>query len=192
MKYKPFHRQKGVVLVIGLLYLAVLTALSAVAAQSVLLQERMAGNARDRNLALQAAEAALRDAEHYIRSDAAPFAPLQPDSFDGSGGLYDARDHPGEFSRYDALTDPAATRVLGADTGAVALPRVSAQPRYLIELLAVSCTGSEDQSLYRITSRAQGVNEDTVVVLQSRYRRDQSCAGGASGVPSGGDGDAAL
>jgi type IV pilus assembly protein PilX len=183
---KPPRRQRGAVLVIGLLLLVVMTVLSTSAMQSTILQERMAGNDRDRNLAFQAAEAALRDAEQYIQSDAAPFAPFQPTSFNGSG-LYDARANPGAFSRINDLTDPTMTRAFGADTGAAVLPEVAAQPRYLIELLAASCAGSNQSALFRVTVRARGANDNTSVTLQSRYRRGIPCSGGSSDATTGSD-----
>jgi type IV pilus assembly protein PilX len=54
--------QRGVVMIISLVMLVTVTLIALFAAQGVLLGERMAGNERDRIIALQAAEAALRDA----------------------------------------------------------------------------------------------------------------------------------
>ncbi len=56
-------KQRGAVMVVSLLLLLVMTVLALTASQSTMLQERMAGNARDVDLAFQAAEAGLRDAE---------------------------------------------------------------------------------------------------------------------------------
>ncbi|MGH8403161.1 MAG: pilus assembly PilX family protein, partial [Gammaproteobacteria bacterium] len=55
--------QGGFVLIVALILLLVLTLLGLAAAQSTSLEERMAGNMRDQNLAFQAAEAGLRAAE---------------------------------------------------------------------------------------------------------------------------------
>ncbi len=52
-------RQQGVTLFTALIFLIMLTLLGANAAQISILEERMAGNARNRDLAFQAAEAAL-------------------------------------------------------------------------------------------------------------------------------------
>lgn len=68
-------RQHGGALITGLIMLVALTLLGITVLQSANLQERMSGNTRDRNLALQAAEAALRDAEYDIlalRADGTP------------------------------------------------------------------------------------------------------------------------
>jgi type IV pilus assembly protein PilX len=186
-------RQRGAVLVIGLLLLVVMTVLGTAAMQSTGLQERMAGNARDRNLAFQAAEAALRDAEQFINSKVAPFEPFQASSFNGAGGLYNSSASPAAFSLYADAADATKTRAFGTGTGAATPPEVAAPPRYLIELLAASCAGSNDSALFRITARAQGANGNTAVTLQSRYRRAVSCGGGGpSGVPIGGDNNAAI
>ena len=60
------HRQRGVVLAVSLILLLVLTLLGVTAMQSTVLQERMAGNAREISMAFQAAEAALRDGENAL------------------------------------------------------------------------------------------------------------------------------
>jgi type IV pilus assembly protein PilX len=57
------QRQRGAIMVVSLLLLLVMTVLALTASQTTTLQERMAGNARDSDLAFQSAEAGLRDAE---------------------------------------------------------------------------------------------------------------------------------
>ena len=56
------HRQRGAVMIVTLLFLVILTMLGITALSSTTMEERMAGNTRDSQTALQAAEAALRDA----------------------------------------------------------------------------------------------------------------------------------
>lgn len=60
-------RQSGAILVVSLLLLLVMTLLGLTAMQVTRMEERMAGNARDIDLAFQSAEAGLRDAEDRIR-----------------------------------------------------------------------------------------------------------------------------
>lgn len=60
------HRQRGAALITGLVFIVVLTIVGVTASRMASLEERMAGNLRDRSLALQAAEEALRDAERDI------------------------------------------------------------------------------------------------------------------------------
>lgn len=59
-------KQRGTILVVSLLLLLVMTVLALTASQTTRLQERMAGNARDLDLAFQAAEAGLREAEFEV------------------------------------------------------------------------------------------------------------------------------
>ena len=67
-------------MLIAILVMMVVLAFIALAAVSTsIVQERMAGNARDRNVALQAGEAALRDAERDIEAN-----------LDASSGFNDA------------------------------------------------------------------------------------------------------
>lgn len=59
-------RQAGAALITSLIFLTVLTILGMSTLGTALLESRMAGNARDRSIAFQAAEMGLRDAELYI------------------------------------------------------------------------------------------------------------------------------
>ena len=59
-------KQTGVVLVVGLVFLLVMTIIGVTAIQSSTMQERMAGNASDRNLAFQSAETALKRGEDEV------------------------------------------------------------------------------------------------------------------------------
>lgn len=64
---KILNREKGAALITSLVFLTVLTILGMSTLGTSLLESRMAGNMRDRNLAFQAAEIGLRDAELFIR-----------------------------------------------------------------------------------------------------------------------------
>ena len=59
-------RQSGMVLVVSLIILVVVTLLAISALRVTTLEERMAGNTRDRQLAFQAAEYALREAQDFL------------------------------------------------------------------------------------------------------------------------------
>ncbi|OMG66871.1 pilus assembly protein PilX [Stutzerimonas balearica] len=62
-------KQRGAVLLISLIMLLLLTILGTTAMRDTNLQERMAGNMRDHNLAFQAAEAGLRFAEQQVKNN---------------------------------------------------------------------------------------------------------------------------
>ena len=60
------QKQQGVTLFIGLIFLIMLSLLGINAAQMSTLEERMSGNVRSRDLAFQAAEAALKHVEQNL------------------------------------------------------------------------------------------------------------------------------
>lgn len=190
----PKSRQSGAALITGLIFMVVLTMIGVTAARMSTLEERMSGNMRDRSIALQAAEIALRDAERDIRNELAPGATTNPrrnpaisgiTDFLGDCGLATAATSddglcysgPGVATPIFAASgndfDAAAiaTATFGDYTGAAAIPGLSAQPRYVIEGVPRLPSGeSSTQHFYRITVRAQGANENTVVWLQEVFR----------------------
>lgn len=91
-------RQTGVALIVGLIVLTTLTFLSLSGMHNAQVEERMAGNFRDRSLTFQGVEAALRDAEAYLQEvDLPPFGGSVP-------GLIGRLSSPGSaayWSRYD-------------------------------------------------------------------------------------------
>ena len=60
--------QQGAVLIISLIILLLMTLIGTTGMQVTSLEEKMAGNMRDRNLAFQAAESALSAAETYLQN----------------------------------------------------------------------------------------------------------------------------
>lgn len=161
--------------------------------QSTGLEERMSAAGSDSNVAFQSAEAALRDAEQYIKSTADvnnPFNPLK-----SNGGPFGKVATPsctnGLCQRPSTTTTPSpwvsfsesdwTTSGLsyGSKTAASAIDGVSAQPRYVIELLAVTDAGDGVRcyGTFRLTARAWGANDTTVAQLQTIFRlKAISCA----------------
>ncbi|MES1191010.1 MAG: PilX N-terminal domain-containing pilus assembly protein [Steroidobacter sp.] len=68
------HFQSGAALIVSLIFLLIMTILALSMSQTTTLEERMAGNARDANLAFQGAESGLKSAVTYMNgiSDAGP------------------------------------------------------------------------------------------------------------------------
>lgn len=177
--YKPpnLHHQSGAVLVVSLIMLLLLTIIGVTSMQTTSLEEKMAGNMRDRNIAFQAAEAALRDAERDLSnaSSSANRNITGISSFVADCGASTTGSNIDDGLCYTAggygtpiwttVNMTAAPSVAyGSFTGAAAIANLSAQPRYIIEGLT---TGSP--FYYRITVRAQGANPNTVVWLQAVY-----------------------
>jgi len=151
-------RQRGVTLIVALIFLAILMLLGVTVAQTSSLEERMAGNTRDRDLALQSAEAALKDAE-------ADLPGFLTNAFDGSTeGLiaFNAANanHAAYWNAYD--WDNAS------QLASTSLDEVAEQPRYVIEKLPDSATTKR----FRITARGIGSSANTAVILQAGYERD--------------------
>lgn len=164
---RPVAPQRGVVLVIALVMLVMMTLMALSAAQITGLNERMVGFARDRDVAFQAAEAGLREGERVLQLASLP-------AFDGTAGLYPTL-APGTTPRWKTI-DWATSSVGygGSITG------VSAAPRYVVEEIVFlpeageSLDAAEAESTnayYRVTARAVGGEGNTVVVLQTTYRR---------------------
>jgi len=165
---KQSPRQDGMVLITGLIFMVVLTLIVDASMRTTLLEERMAGNARDTDLAFQAAEAALRAGEEVLNS-----ASLE--EFTSTSPAYlsvDTRMDTYWRDTHDWSADAEA--VTGTITG------VSAAPRFVIEeLRPIPAAGNEsetfkpllDSSIFKVTARGVGGNPSTVVVLQSTYQR---------------------
>ncbi|RMD78758.1 MAG: pilus assembly protein PilX [Gammaproteobacteria bacterium] len=165
--------QRGSALVVSLLVLLVLTLLALAGTRSTTLEERMAGNFRDRHLAFQAAETALRDAEAFIEGVASTGA------FNGAGGLLGQADPEPDYN------DPATWTAGASRAYSGSLPGVASQPRYIIKHLG-STGGASGGSLniggygqaqaggvqlFRITVQAVGGGAGTRVLLQEHYGR---------------------
>lgn len=200
-------RARGAALVTVLFVLIAVLIVAVSAATAALNAEKSARNERDRHIALQAAEAALVDAERDIRAldPASPravmFAPGSALGFvDGCGKGVDGPGL-GLCSRIEAPGVPAwvgaslAGNDAGANgavsygtftgavmpTGAGTLP--ARPPRYIIELMPFSRAGEDAgqqvANFYRITAIGFGSRPATKVVLQSFYRKSVAAEGAA-------------
>lgn len=171
-------RQQGVALITGLIFLVVLTLIAITAARMAVLEERMSGNMRDRSMAIQAAELALRDAERDIRisgriSGLTNFVSACTNGlcYNGVQGNVNGTDW-NITPVWSTVSMTAAPSVAyGANTGATNIPGLSAQPRYILEGMRKTPPGSgQPVYFYRVTVRAQGANPNTVVWLQEVFR----------------------
>lgn len=177
--------QRGISLVLVLLFLIILTLVGVAASVASLSAERMARNSRDQNIALQAAEAALRDARIDITVTR---------KFIGRTGASETCDIPGfkgfcvpavegkpVWERY--LEDSAHSVELAEVTNQTAqkMPLVanalaggvSRQPRYVVESIP-DLSGSLDPAkikyVFRISAIGYGANPNTKVMVQEVVR----------------------
>jgi type IV pilus assembly protein PilX len=168
--FTSYQAQTGVVLVISLIILLLLTIIGLTAMQTTALEEKMAGNLRDKSLAFQAAESALRSAELSLN-------PLPKFTTAGTGGLYLDNNPSSPNSIPTALailtdnfwiSNPvASSTVTGLGNGIDAQP-----PVYIIQELPSFCPvpcelPPQTYIPYKVTVRATGGRTNTVVILQS-------------------------
>jgi type IV pilus assembly protein PilX len=159
-------RQQGGALIVAMVMLLAMTLLGVTAVRNTTLQERMAGNLRDNNLAFQAAERGLREGERFLRSPTIP-------PFTGANGLLVMQDDAGKGSFWSAYD------WTGNGRAAAGVSDVARAPLYVIEELppVPQAGGSArfgplpDVGFYRVTAQAVGGTTDAVVILQTTYRR---------------------
>jgi len=163
-------RQRGATLMISLMILLVMTLIGITSMGTSNLEEKMAGNDRDINMAFHAAEAALRQAESYVMNDIASTA-----AFDGTNtGLYAVDSNPD--------IDAAATWTNSLNYSGT-ISGINTAPKYIIEVMGA--VGNEDVNIsgygessgagiittFRITTRGTGGTDGSVAMLQSYYGR---------------------
>lgn len=178
MRLSKFN-QTGSALIISLILLMLLTMLGLSGAQVSSLEEKMAGNQRNSNLAFQAAEIALRTGEFDVRDRAAN--ELDASKINCTNGLYPAGDldcngiDPEPIWNNDNMTWSDAQAIPYNGTG---LPTILASkpPAYIVEQLAGVPTGPEvpavmESSYYRITARGVGGSDSAVAIVQSIFKR---------------------
>jgi len=168
-------RQRGSILIVSLMILVVLTMLGVSSMSTTSLQERMAGNFRDRQIAFQTAELTLAYAEAFAK-DSINSASI----FDGTNGYYAEYTGPTNLNAFDSSW--------WSTTGSQVLPttidQVRTQPRYVIEYrgdigqeegTSINLSGYGESagggaiSNFRVTVRATGLSDNTQVILQSNY-----------------------
>lgn len=169
-------RERGAVLVVGLVFLLLMTLIGVTAFVVATQEERMAGNTRDRLRALEAAEQALRECERHLGG---PLPPLLSADGSADSGMYEAPDvdrSPAEAQKWQTIAwDSEPTRQLAG------VVEVAEQPRCIVQRLARARSG--DASLraeaapspaiaYQVTGRGVGAARGTVMVLQSTFVRD--------------------
>lgn len=176
-------RQRGSTLIVALVFLLAMTLIGVTAMQGTTQQESMAGNLRQRNLAFQAAEAALRNGEALLTQAVLP-------TFNNTGVNVGLRQSVtpttdiGTFwlDTYCWVVKTGCTAAESQEYAGVPLDEIVSQPLYVIEELppvpkkpgsgdSVKFQAISDEYFYRVTARGLGGTADAVVILQSTYKR---------------------
>jgi type IV pilus assembly protein PilX len=170
-------RQRGAALIVSLLLLLVLTILAIGASQTTRLEERMAGNMRDIDMAFQGSEAGLRAAEKYIA-----ITPALPTCLDSTSASCYVLEQ-GHFSTIDLAHKDKAwwranAKAFGRDT-AQQVVGVVEEPRYVIEefqtvtfSLTVGHGAPPGKTYYKSTAWSPGATETSHAVVESVFSRD--------------------
>ena len=186
--YRDMVGQRGAALIVGLIMLLLLTLVGVAGMKDTMLQERMVGSTRDREVAQQAAEAALRDAEKTIAAAGSPSAVSGAVVVANVGGLNRKIGGQNVTEQKYWLSDATWAAYGGNALTYTGIKRAdgttSVPVKYVIERLPSTYnpipntqnTIPTDTSLdlitdYRITARAEGLSSNSVVILQSVYRR---------------------
>ncbi len=174
------RREEGAVLVVGLVMVLLMSIIAVSAIRGSNLQESIAGNMRERNLAFQAAESALRIGEASVSDQ------VSRPVITNNNGLYrDTYVTPTtSILTYTAANWVDATKV---KVTALNLRYVSREPTYIIEELdpdigvgaameksAIDVEGMQntgDITPYRVTSRGFGPTDKSIKTLQTTYNR---------------------
>jgi type IV pilus assembly protein PilX len=167
-------RQRGAVLAVSLVMLLVITLIAVSSMRGTILEEKMAGNTRDRNVAFQTTESAVREAEIFIEGVASL------GNFDGSAGLFGLTDAEPTFSSATTWTDGTLHVAATSNYGSYQAPSF-----YIKHFTTVVGTegamnmsgygdnkGTGDVTVFKITSRGTGGSSDSAeVILRSHYGR---------------------
>jgi len=136
MNWTNPQKQRGTALIVALVFLLLMTILAVTAVSRSSLEEKMAGNLKDQQIAFQAAEAALRDAENYLGTLNPPKSKFVDACTDGvTPGLCTVAPaaSPPRWETVNWANGSTNTAVYGTGTGATALAGPVQQPRYIIE-----------------------------------------------------------
>ena len=177
LRLQQFDSQRGVALILSMIFLLVATLISTGVMQSAIVEERMAGNLSNHNAAFQAAEASLRGGEVWLEDRV--LLPIL--SADGTTNVWmlnapdpDADQDDWWQERDSAWWDANAVQLNG-------ISEVAVQPQYVIEDYYTGFQGqslgigtgeiSTSRVMHRITARGVGRDSSAEVLLQSTFLR---------------------
>ncbi|MFK7795143.1 MAG: PilX N-terminal domain-containing pilus assembly protein [Gammaproteobacteria bacterium] len=177
-------KQKGMVLIIGLIMLTVLTLLVVSSMQSSSLQTLMSNNMQDKTTAFEAAESAIRAAESFLENGGAlNLGVFDDDESDGLlSNLYDEAWNAVEIDWDTDSVEVNSVVVLDPDEPDT-IGGVQSNPRYIIQHFGEvnpearlnvdnSYNANAEDALiemFKITARGTGGSDNTVVFLEAMY-----------------------
>ncbi len=169
-KFHASH-QRGAVLIVSLFILLIMTLVGVTSMSTTSLEEKMAGNMRDKNISLQATEASLEDGEAWLLSQSAKPAEVStcgspPCQVWASGTLPDLTSQTESWWQTNTLEY--------GTTGVKDIADVNTDPYYVIEAktyvkdsLGIGTNPPTGRYFYRVTARGTGGSDDAQSILQS-------------------------
>ena len=180
------QREKGVALFLTLTILLILTVLGVSSIQTTSMQERMARNYRDVNIAFQGAESAVQEAEDYLETltNIGSF-PEEDDAQLCVSGICTSTDGTSRWTQAFGYVDWSDNTTYRSTTTTAADLGAADDPKYMIEYVArvtieqdtlnignVGEGGSSGRAyIFRITSRGAGGTVESAAMIQSLYER---------------------
>ncbi len=157
-------KQAGIVLPVVLIFLVIMMLLGVTAIKNVTMEEKMAASGRNRHLAFQAAEMALRACETRVQQGNLNGFVVVP-----GGPIANGQDAGRNYWESDAQWETVGNLVpRSAAEGNQNI--FAAQPRCIIEVLdkiPLRTNPAVLQEQFRITARGIGANAASSVILQS-------------------------
>ncbi|MDB5799304.1 MAG: Tfp pilus assembly protein PilX [Rhodocyclales bacterium] len=163
-------REQGLTLVVVLVFLVMLTLIGATSMQAAGVEERMASNGRDKSIAFEAAETALRIGEEAAKTanTATDFKSTCENGLCTTGNAPD----PNTYAKWANSRLDATNLHFGIDRTDLTkrLPsNLAYDPGYFAEYLGTMDVGSglTGKKVIRVTAHAPGRDPNTQVTLQS-------------------------
>lgn len=171
-------RQRGAVLMVGLVLLMALVILGVAASQSAIIQERLAGNFRDTSLAFESAEAGTRWSSAWLQSlgKTSLSRPFPCSSgCDNDSPVWEVGVYPTDPAPTDETWDDA--RQYGIDPSndeevAGGIPLVHDQPAFIMEqqiFLRDDLAGDPQKGVafYRVTGKGTGQRQASAAIVRA-------------------------
>lgn len=164
------HAQHGMVIIVGLIFLMILTLIGISAMNSTALSEKLTQNLRDSTAAFEAAEASMTDGEAWLQAQTV--APTTVSTCTSAPCNVWAANTLGTVYQQSTSWWQAQAKTFSAT-----LYGVAAQPQYIIEfhnfvpyeLSPDSLGKGQGYYYYRVNARGTGATANAQVNLQSIY-----------------------
>lgn len=170
LKHQQSFKQNGMVLIVGLMFLLILTLIGVSAMNSTALSEKLTQNLRDSTAAFEAAEASMSDGEAWIQAQATiPSAVTTCSS--SPCNVWAANTLSNIYQQSSSWWTSNAKTFSGSLYGVIA------QPQYIIEFYSFvpyelspeSLSKGQGYYYYRVNARGTGATTNAQVNLQSIY-----------------------